>query len=194
MLKYREPVSAFAMYAMKRKNAELSSNSKKLKRKHSSSDKRIVLKNDAKLKVQEKEKQTSLHKKTQETKKAPKINEIQNVNKISSRTCKKSKSIQKPIEKEKDEEIQISCSKKIESKKKLRSSVLMTTTGVAKMKCIKQKQQKRIKNRRLTRQDTQETADTNCNITEENHENPLTTSRSMFEWLIHPMKVEDFFE
>ncbi|XP_043528860.1 ribosomal oxygenase 1 isoform X1 [Frieseomelitta varia] len=194
MLKYREPISAFAMYAMKRKNAELSSNSKKLKRKHSSSDKRIVLKNDAKLKVQEKEKQTSVHKKTQETKKALKINEIQNVNKISSRTSKKSKSIQKPIQKEEDKEIQISCSKKIESKKKLRSSVLMTTTGIAKMKCIKQKQQKRIKNRRLTRQDTQETANTNCNITEENHKNPLTTSRSVFEWLIHPMKVEDFFE
>lgn len=204
MLKCQEPTSAFAMYAMKRKNAELSSNSKRLKKKHSLPEKRGGLKNDAHLKIRRKAKQVPVHKSVQEINKVPRtINKIQNVNGknnlISKKTnsfvsSKKNKSIQKPIHKGDKKMAIIPSSKKIESKKKLRNSVLMVNSGVAKMKQIKQKQQKQIKSKILIKKNTQKTAYANCNITEENHENPLITSRSMFEWLIHPMKVEDFFE
>lgn len=204
MLKCQEPASAFAMYAMKRKNAELSSNSKRLKRKHSLPEKRGGLKNNAHLKKRRKPKQVPMHKSVQEINKTPRtLNKIQNVNGkdnlISKKTnssvpSKKNKSIQKPIHKEDKKMAIIPSSKKVESKKKLRNPVLMVNSGVAKMKQIKQKQQKQIKSKRLIKKNTRETAYVNCNITEENHENPLITSRSMFEWLIHPMKVEDFFE
>ncbi|XP_020721927.2 ribosomal oxygenase 1 [Bombus terrestris] len=204
MLKCQEPASAFAMYAMKRKNAELSSNSKRLKRKHSLPEKRGGLKNNAHLKTRRKPKQVPMHKSVQEINKTPRtLNKIQNVNGkdnlISKKTnssvpSKKNKSIQKPIHKEDKKMAIIPSSKKVESKKKLRNPVLMVNSGVAKMKQIKQKQQKQIKSKRLIKKNTRETAYVNCNITEENHENPLITSRSMFEWLIHPMKVEDFFE
>lgn len=201
MLKYHEPVSAFAMYAMKRKNTESSSNSKKLKRKHSSfQDKKVVSIGDTKFKIQEKTKQISMHKNIQGTNKVS-INKIPNINKkknlISKKTnssiiSKKNKLIKKPIHKRQNKNIiLISGSKKVEPKKKLKNSVLMVNRALAKMKQIKQKQ---IKKTRVIKRTIQETTYSNCETSEENHENPVKTSRSMFEWLIYPMKIEEFFE
>lgn len=201
MLKYHEPVSAFAMYAMKRKNTESSSNSKKLKRKHSSlQDKKVVSISDTKFKIQEKTKQISIHKNVQGTNKVS-INKIPNINKkknlISKKTnssiiSKKNKLIKKPIHKRQNKNIiLISGSKKVEPKKKLKNSVLMMNRALAKMKQIKQKQ---IKKTRVIKRTIQETTYSNSETVEENHENPVKTSRSMFEWLIYPMKIEEFFE
>ncbi|XP_076678970.1 bifunctional lysine-specific demethylase and histidyl-hydroxylase NO66 [Andrena cerasifolii] len=203
MLQYRETVSAFAMYAMKRKNAELSSNSKKLKKKHSSPEKRVALRNDTKGETQSRTRQSSTMKIASETKKIP-INKGQGVNQKSkliskkansSTTAKKNKSIQKPIHKAKDKKVTLICdSKGLESKTKLKSSILTLNTGVAKMKQIKQNRRKPNKKKVLLKMADEQSACANSETVEEHHENPLNTSRSMFEWLIHPMKVEDFFE
>ncbi|XP_060823443.1 ribosomal oxygenase 1 [Bombus pascuorum] len=204
MLKCQEPASAFALYAMKRKNAELSSNSKRLKRKHTPPEKREGLKNDAHSKIQRKAKQAPVRESVQEKNKISRtINKIQNVNgknnliskkNNSSVSSKKNKSIQESIRKGDKKMAIIPSSKKVESKRKLRNPVLMVNSGVAKMKHIKQTQQKQIKSKRLIKRNTRETASANCNVTQKNHENPLITSRSMFEWLIHPMNVEDFLK
>ncbi|OAD57531.1 Lysine-specific demethylase NO66 [Eufriesea mexicana] len=195
MLKHREPISAFAMHAMKRKNVEISLKSKKLKRKHTSPEERIVLKNDSKRRIQETAKQTT-EKDIQEINKVP-ISKIHNANKKnnSSMISKKNKSIRRSIRKRENKKgILIPDLKKAESNKKLKSSLSMMNRGVAKMKQIKQKQQKQIKSKRLIKNITQETACANDGIIVENHENPLHVSYSMFEWLIHPLKVVDFFE
>lgn len=195
MLKCHEPVSAFAMHAMKRKNAELSSNSKKLKRKHISPEKKVVSKNSTKLETQENVKQTPVQKNIQEKSKVS-TNKIQNMNKkVTSKTSKKSKSIQKQIHNKNGEKVTlISSSKGTESKTKLKSSLLTVNLGVAKMKQIRQKDKTQVKTKKLPKRVIQETTYTNCDTIEETHENPLKTSYSMFEWLIHPMKVEDFFK
>lgn len=203
MLQYRETMSAFAMYAMKRKNAELSSNSKKLKKKHSSPETRAALRNDTKDEIQGRTRQSSTMKTVGEMKKIP-VNEGQGVNQKSkliskktnsSTTAKKSKSIQKPIHKAKDKKVTLICdSKGLEPKTKLKSSILTLNTGVAKMKQIKQNRRKPNKKKVVLKMADEKSTCANSKMVEENHENPLNTSRSMFEWLIHPMKAEDFFE
>ena len=200
MLQYRETVSAFAMYAMKRKNAELSSNSKKLKKKHSSPEKRVALRNDAKDEVQGRTRQSTAAKSVGGAKKIP-ANKARAANqqsklmsKTSNSSAMKNKSLQKPIHKANDKKVTLICdSKGLESKAKLKSSILTLNTGVAKMKQIKQNRRKPIK-KRVVLKTADESSTCDNSKTEESHEDPLGTSRSMFEWLIHPMKVEDFFE
>ncbi|XP_076246634.1 bifunctional lysine-specific demethylase and histidyl-hydroxylase NO66 [Calliopsis andreniformis] len=175
MLKYSEPISAFAMYAMKRKNAELSSNSKKLKKKHILSEKRIALRSCTKQDMQQKLKEASKHESINNTKKVC-INKVQNGK-------RKAKVVPKKIT--------LNCNlKEIKPKSKLKNSLLTLNAGVAKIKQIKRKQNK---NRKLLKEVNQQFINHDAKTTEENHENPLNTSRSMFEWLIHPMKIEDFF-
>ncbi|CAL7950241.1 unnamed protein product [Xylocopa violacea] len=59
------------------------------------------------------------------------------------------------------------------------------------MKHIKTKLQKHIKRKKNV---DQKANYAESELAEESHENPVETSCSMFEWLIHPMKPEDFFE
>ncbi|XP_076635478.1 bifunctional lysine-specific demethylase and histidyl-hydroxylase NO66 [Colletes latitarsis] len=198
MLKYHEPISAFAVHAMKRKNTELSAKSKKLKNKHYP-QKKVTLRNETKQKA----KQALLHENLKETNK-PLVKKVQNVNKKnnvkskntnSSATSKKNKSIQKPIFNRKDKKVTImSNSKGLASKTQLKSSVLAIHTGVAKIKHVKQKQQKQTKNKKIAKGVVQQPSCPVTETTEENHENPLDISRSMFQWVIHPMKIEEFFE
>lgn len=199
MLKQREPISAFAMYAMKRKNVELSSKSKKFKRRHASPGKKTIPKNNIKLEVQEKTRQTAAQRTVQHTNKVP-TNKIQNISKKNvvskkpnhSATSKKNKAVQKVIHNRQNNNVPVTASLKEKvSKKKVKGSLLTINTGVAKMKQITQKQ---YKSRKFMKKDDQQKAYTRSKVAEENHENPLKTSHSMFEWLIHPMKVEDFFE
>ncbi|XP_076180903.1 bifunctional lysine-specific demethylase and histidyl-hydroxylase NO66 isoform X1 [Ptiloglossa arizonensis] len=198
MLKYHG-VSAFAMHAMKRKNAELSSNSKKLKKKHLP-ERRIILRNETKCKTKENAKQTPLYENFQGTTKSL-INKLQPVNKKNnvkkmnpSATTKKNKFIQKPIHKRQDKKVTtISDLNGLKSQTQLKSSVLAVNSGVARLKHIKLKQEKQNKSKKLAKKIDPHSTCTDV-TTEENHENPLNISRSMFEWLIFPMKIEDFFE
>ncbi|XP_043262741.1 ribosomal oxygenase 1 isoform X2 [Colletes gigas] len=198
MLKYHEPISAFAVHAMKRKSTELSAKSKKLKNKHYP-QKRVTLRNDTKQKA----KQALLYENLKETnksvvKKVPNVNKKNNVTSKktnTSATTKKNKSIQKPVFNRKDKKVTImSNSKSLAPKTQLKSTVLAVHTGVAKIKHIKQKQQKQTKNKKLANEVVQQPSCPVAETTEENHENPLNISRSMFQWVIHPMKIEDFFE
>lgn len=196
MLKHREPLSAFATYAMKRKTAEKPLNTKKSKKKNALPEKGAVLRNNTKLKTQRKAKQPLVQNDTQ-NKNNVSTNKIENSNKKNNATSKtvnlsaisnKSKAIQRPIRKKLGKNvIAISTANDAELKKPLRSSILTVNTGVAKMKQIRQNQQK-SKNKKLGK-----TAIQDCRTTEESNDNPVKTSRSMLEWLIHPMKVEDFF-
>ncbi|CAL7950240.1 unnamed protein product [Xylocopa violacea] len=185
---------------MKRKSIELSSNSKKLKKKHILSEGKAVSRNGVKLKMRGKAKQMSRHKNVQEVNKVfknkiPKVNKKNNVvfrKTNSSVTSKKSKSVKEPIREEEDNNtVLTSGSEKAESNKKIKDSLLTVNAGVAKMKHIKTKLQKHIKRKKNV---DQKANYAESELAEESHENPVETSCSMFEWLIHPMKPEDFFE
>ena len=198
MLKQREPISAFAMYAMKRKNVELSSKSKKLKKRHASPGKKSISKNNIKREVQEKTKQTAAQRTVQRANKVPtnKIQITKKKNVVSKKpnrsvTSKKNKVVHKVIHNKKNNNVPVATSlKEKESKKKGKGSLLTMNTGVAKMKQITHKQNK---SRKLKKDDEQK-AYTKNEVSEEDHQNPLITSHVIFGWLIHPMKVEDFFE
>ncbi|KZC11548.1 Lysine-specific demethylase NO66 [Dufourea novaeangliae] len=192
MLKCREPVSAFAVQAMKRKNIELLLKSKKLKKKHTSPEKRAVTRNEVKHEIQEKLKQTSTHGNSQETNKAS-INKVRtskkknNVPKKAARLTisNKNQPIHNPTYKTKDRNIIVT---------RLKNSLLTLNTGIAKMKYINQKQPKHYKSRKSAKRVDQQFTYADSKTTEKCHENPLNVSRSMFEWLIHPLKIDDFFE
>ncbi|XP_012135363.1 bifunctional lysine-specific demethylase and histidyl-hydroxylase NO66 isoform X2 [Megachile rotundata] len=198
MLKCHEPVSAFAVYATKRKNVELSTKSKKFKGRHVSPVKKVVSKNNSKLELQGKTRQAAVNKTVQQTKisgnkiqKANKKNNIISKKTSSSITSTKNKVIQKPIVSRKNNKIMETNLKLKEPKKKLKNSLLTINKGVAKMKQVTKKQNK---SRKIIKKDEQQNIYTRSKACEESHENPLNTSHSMFEWLIHPMKVEDFFQ
>ncbi|XP_017878753.1 ribosomal oxygenase 1 [Ceratina calcarata] len=198
MLKCREPVSAFAMYSTKRKSVESSTNSKKLKRKHSTPE-RKVSRNDTKVKTRKKPRETSVKQNLVGTN-GVLANKTQNVKKksstvMSSKTSsnKKSGLIQKLVHKKENK-------RKVEEAEKSKSSVKNTlvtvNSGVAKMKRVKHKQQKQSKKMKLVKKIDLDSVDhiQHKMTIEKNHENPLETSRATLEWLIQPVKVEDFFE
>ncbi|XP_054015564.1 ribosomal oxygenase 1 [Hylaeus anthracinus] len=200
MLKFRESISAFAVHAMKRKNAELSANSKKLKKKHIP-ERRIILRNETKHERKVKTKQTSLHGNFEEAAKSSKVQTVNKKNSVISKkpnlsaAIRKNKSIQKTMCNGKDKKVTLrSDTKGLESKTQLKSTVSALNTGVAKMKHIKSKHQRQSKKKKLANQVNLPSNCTDVKTTEENHENPLNTCSSMLEWLIHPMKIEDFFE
>lgn len=199
MLKYHEPISAFAMYTMKRKNTELSINNKKLK-KHNFADKRTVLRNGAKKDIQGNTKQTSMSENIYDIRRISK-NKVQNVKKETkvqpkkanlSVPVNKSKMIPKRIYKRQDKQVTSNCdSKGPKSEAKFKSTLVTLNKGVAKMKQIRQKQNK---NKKLVKEVNIVSVCKDSKTTGESHNNPLNTSTSMFEWLIHPIKVEDFFK
>lgn len=194
MLKYREPVSAYAVYSIKRKNAESSTSSKKLKRKHSTPE-RKVSKNDTKLKTREKRKRVSVK---QDLDRANGVlaNQTRSMNrKVNSAVSRKTSSKKRSGPTEKLVHKNKSAAKEAESKSNMKGSVLTVNSGVAKMKQVKPRQRKRNKNKKSLKEVKEETVNrVQCETTEENHEDPLQTSRAMFEWLIQPVKLDDFFE
>lgn len=69
----------------------------------------------------------------------------------------------------------------------------MVNKGVAKMKHINRKHPKQ-KIRKVPKKVNQIPVHREIKMTDDYQENPIHVSRSMFEWLIHPLKVDDFFE
>ncbi|XP_076299257.1 bifunctional lysine-specific demethylase and histidyl-hydroxylase NO66 isoform X2 [Lasioglossum baleicum] len=193
MLKYHEPISAFAMQALKRKNIELASKSKKLKKKHSSPERKVILQRDTKQVTQQQLNQVPVNANQKKTNKTSTNKCVSK--KIAPSTLKKSKSLQNSLYKSKDKNTKIVNNLKGSKVqlKQLKSSIVMVNKGVAKMKHVNQKHSKQ-KIRKVPKKVNQIPVHREIKMTEDYQENPLHVSRSMFEWLIHPLKVEDFFE
>ncbi|XP_031849269.2 bifunctional lysine-specific demethylase and histidyl-hydroxylase NO66 [Nomia melanderi] len=176
MLKHREPISAFAVQAMKRKSLELLPKSKKLKKKHNLSRKKVIVEKKIAGETLQKLIKIPVNKNEHEIDTVS-INEGKVINENNmtkiigpSSTRKKNKSNNNPIYKTK-----------------------ALKRDIAKIKHINKKHPKQLKNRKTTERINQFPTHNEVKTIEEHQDKPTNVSRSMYEWLIHPMKVEDFF-
>ncbi|XP_033337727.2 bifunctional lysine-specific demethylase and histidyl-hydroxylase NO66 isoform X1 [Megalopta genalis] len=181
MLKYHEPISAFAVQAMKRKNIELTSKSKKLKKKHVTPVKRVTLRNDTKEVTEQQLNKTAVSANQQKT------NKTSTSKKLAPSALKKSKSLRSFYQLRETNRKIVNNSKGSKTKLQLKSP-LMVNAGVAKMKHINQKHSKQKKkvNELFPPKEVK--------MPEDYQKNPFNISHSSFELMIHPLKVEDFLE
>ncbi|XP_078043215.1 bifunctional lysine-specific demethylase and histidyl-hydroxylase NO66 isoform X2 [Augochlora pura] len=186
MLNYHGHISAFAVQAMKRKNIELTSKSKKLKKKHVSQEKTVTLRNDTKEVTKQQVNKTAVNAIQQKT------NKTSTSKKIAPSALKKSKSLQSFYKLRETNRKTINNSKAPKTKLQLKNSVTVNA-GVAKIKHTNQKQLKQ-RSRRNVKKVNELPPPKEVKMSEDYQENPFNISHSMFEWMIHPLKVEDFLE
>jgi len=201
-----EPMSAFSMYAIKRKSIEQLLSSKKKRRTHSRENEAIDQKIPTQKTVKKIDEQQLKRKCTLNTALktkqgiATKTGNLK-IFKKNFPVAKKERYFHKKSKIDETRQLnEINNVQSINKNTKLKKKILKTKSKINKVENVKSFNKKKLKKSQvenhLPNQDNDNLNDTNDekDMKCDDSDNPIVSGQKLFEWLIYPLNVDDFFQ